>query len=123
MFAVENIPSGTKIWEYKEGFDLVFMPDDLLKLPSWQAQYLEKYCFMFEQNLFFCVDDARYMNHSETPNAIDRIDGTYAIRDIKAGEEITCDYHKMGFTEEDLAFNTGWMYHEPKHDDKASNIV
>ncbi len=123
MFAVEDIPSGTKIWEYKEGFDLVFFPGDLLKMPCWQAQYLEKYCFMFEQKLYFCVDDARYMNHADVPNCTDRIDGTYAIRDIKAGEEITCDYHKMGVTAEDMKFNVGWMCHEPEqeHPDKASN--
>ena len=39
-----------------------------------------------------CGDDARYTNHSGTPNTRCRDDHTYATRDIQPGEEITSDY-------------------------------
>lgn len=49
-----------------------------------------------------CGDDARYMNHSDNPNAtdkktlLDKILGREGIcvasRDIKIGEELTSDY-------------------------------
>ncbi|PKM07970.1 MAG: hypothetical protein CVV14_06225 [Gammaproteobacteria bacterium HGW-Gammaproteobacteria-4] len=38
------------------------------------------------------LDNARYMNHSDTPNLIE-VDGcNYTARDIAEGEELTCDY-------------------------------
>jgi SET domain-containing protein len=45
------------------------------------------------------------MNHSDGPNTYEKPDGTYAARDIEAGEELTCDYSNFGLTPEDLTFN------------------
>lgn len=44
-----------------------------------------------------CGDDARFFNHSEDPNCFDfysdeEQDLTAARRDIRTGEELTCDY-------------------------------
>lgn len=41
------------------------------------------------------VDAECYLNHSDTPNAINTHGQTISLRDIKAGEELTIDY---GFT-------------------------
>ena len=39
------------------------------------------------------IDNMRFMNHADKPNCIDSKDGTtIAIKDIKKGEELTCDY-------------------------------
>ncbi len=48
----------------------------------------------------FCGDDARYFNHSDTPNtrgeeSEDGYGETYALRDIEAGEELTGDYNEF----------------------------
>ena len=40
---------------------------------------------------------------------VDRPEGTFTARPIKAGEELVCDYAGMGHTEKDIAFNTGWF--------------
>jgi hypothetical protein len=47
-----------------------------------------------------CCDDARFINHSATPNLIsDRGHDPYGVdlaaRDIEAGEELTIDYHDI----------------------------
>ena len=47
-----------------------------------------------------CADDARFMNHSDRPNTHSGTDErgyvtTIASRDIRAGEEITCDYYEF----------------------------
>jgi hypothetical protein len=47
----------------------------------------------------YCSDNAKYFNHSETPNIKDSPAGQFsvAIRDIKAGEELTCNYNDFFF--------------------------
>ncbi len=42
---------------------------------------------------FGCMEVGWYLNHSKTPNAYHKNYEYYAIRDIKAGEEITIDYN------------------------------
>lgn len=41
-----------------------------------------------------------YLNHSKIPNAFHKDLDYYALRDIKAGEEITIDYNSLGEPEE-----------------------
>ena len=42
-----------------------------------------------------CGDNARFMNHSDTPNCDDVDDLTIALVDIAEGDEITCDYARF----------------------------
>ena len=49
------------------------------------------------KRIILCFDDARFVNHSDTPNvATDYAQDSYgldvALRDIAAGEELTMDY-------------------------------
>jgi len=49
------------------------------------------------RRFILCCDDARFINHSDTPNIVPEFDeGGYGIdvaaRDIAEGEEITADY-------------------------------
>ena len=55
------------------------------------------------RRIILCFDDARFINHSDTPNvatdyAQDRYGLDVALRDIAAGEELTMDY--AGFEEQ-----------------------
>lgn len=36
--------------------------------------------------------ELRFLNHAARPNAAFRVDRLFALRDIRPGEEITCDY-------------------------------
>jgi SET domain-containing protein len=52
------------------------------------------------QRIILCFDDARFVNHSDTPNiATDYAQDPYgldvALRDIEAGEEITMNYENF----------------------------
>jgi len=47
-----------------------------------------------------CADNAKHMNHSDSPNVVNGEDGdgvetNVAARDIEAGEELTCDYYSF----------------------------
>ena len=105
LFAAVDIPVGTKIWQFDDGFDIILDEKDFARMPDWQAKYFLKYCFKFQGRYFFCVDNARYMNHSAEPNTYESPEATWSSRDIKAREEIMCDYRRMGVTQEDLVHN------------------
>lgn len=44
---------------------------------------------------FGCMEVGWHLNHSKNPNAYHRAYEYYALRDIKAGEEITIDYNTL----------------------------
>ena len=44
---------------------------------------------------FGCMEVGWYLNHSKTPNTYHKNYEYYAIRDIKAGEEITINYNTL----------------------------
>jgi SET domain-containing protein len=95
LFAAEPIASGTVIWEYDPPFDITFRAEDLERLPAPARELVKKYAY-FDSEIgasVLCGDDARFMNHSPTPNTIEvRGTRTVAARAIAAGEEITCNY-------------------------------
>lgn len=105
IFTKELIKAHQRIWRYDQGYDLVLTPEQLQSMPIWQKKFFETYCYMNGGKLYYCVDNARFMNHSETPNCYEKPDGTYAAVDIEVGEELTCNYAAFGVTEEDMVFN------------------
>ena len=109
LFAAADMPADTQVWAYHQDFDKVLTEDKLEEMPEWQKDFFRRYCFSSGDLLYYCIDDARFMNHSEKPNLVDRPEGTFTARPIKAGEELVCDYAGMGHTEKDIAFNTGWF--------------
>ena len=96
VFAKRAVPRGTLVWKLDPRFDR------LIEVEVWEAQtgavksYLDRYAYPDRRDRNFIVfegDDARYMNHSDDPNCdISVPEETYALRDIAAGEELTCDY-------------------------------
>jgi uncharacterized protein len=100
LFADEFIPSGTPIWRLQQGFDLEAAPADLQVLPAQARETFLKYAYLRPSSNTYILgfDDARFFNHSDTPNtiSIDTPDGTVnadiAARDINKGEELTTDY-------------------------------
>ena len=105
LFTKEKILANTKIWQFDEKFDLILTIEQLKKLPEWKQTFFNTYCFMNNGLLYYCCDNARFMNHSENPNSYDLPDGTYALVDIEEGTELTCNYAGFGITSEDLEFN------------------
>jgi hypothetical protein len=96
VFAAEPIAKGTLVWQFDRRFDTVISKAELAAAPDHLREYLDRYTYEFHEDPGFVVldaDDGRYMNHSGAPN-VDLADPEIgvAVRDIAAGEELTCDY-------------------------------
>jgi SET domain-containing protein len=99
LFTEQFIPKDTIIWRFNPLFDLRFPEENLDTLPLEAREQVLKYSYRERSSRLYvlCGDDARFFNHSETPNCIDlesASDGniTKARVDITAGTELTCDY-------------------------------
>ena len=103
LFSDEFIPKGTWIWRFKKGFDIRVDEEypDSLKEPA--KSYFMKYAYQNPETLKYvlCSDDARFLNHSDTPNTHceedpeDEDTANVANRDIQTGEELTVDYREF----------------------------
>ena len=103
LFADEFIPKDTWIWRFKKGFDLRVNKNypETLKEPA--KSYFAKYAYQNTKTLNYvlCSDDARFFNHSNTPNTHcvedpdDEDTANVASRDIQIGEELTVDYREF----------------------------
>ena len=118
LFADEVIPKGTIIWKYHPELDRAYTDEDLKSFDEESTKFLITYCFKYSGKYYLCVDNARFMNHSENPSCVDVGDDsvtetdmgyTMTGRDIQVGEELTCDYSGFGSNhskESDNEFNT-----------------
>lgn len=94
IFAKGFIPKGTLIWT-RSYFDQAYKEAEIPWLSQREKMYLYKYGYQEEGEWILCCDESKYMNHSSTPNTLDNEKGTFARRDIQAGEEITCNYFEI----------------------------
>lgn len=99
LFAVEFIPRGTPVWKFEPGFDHDFSPAQFAALPPLAQQHTRWFCFVSQADghVILSGDHACFINHSLSPNTGARTSAaapvvTVALRDIAAGEEITCNY-------------------------------
>lgn len=99
IFAAAPIASGTAIWELSDDLDLLLTREQLARLPELQRTFIERYGYPHMNQPQLTVlefDNGRFMNHSAAPNTdFTRPDVGFAIRDIAAGEELTCDYSEF----------------------------
>lgn len=99
VFATERILAGAEVWRFSPGFDLDLDPSVVEDLPrhlqDWFAHF--GYVDFHLDRIIVCLDNARFINHSATPNlrsdySVDRYGPDFAARDIEAGEELTANY-------------------------------
>ncbi|MCB9837703.1 MAG: SET domain-containing protein [Phycisphaeraceae bacterium] len=93
VVATRDIPAGTITWA-QDKLDREFTPDEVESMGDPYREILDTYCF---RNPFgrwvLCWDHARFVNHSFRSNCITTAyNFEIAVRDIKAGEELTDDY-------------------------------
>ena len=103
VFAGQDIQKGTVTWKFEPGFDLSFSKEEVGDMPPLTQQFMKKYSVlsMVSGTYVLCNDDARFTNHSASPNLesiIVKGDAekiARANRDIRKGEELTIDYRTI----------------------------
>ncbi|TFH41496.1 MAG: SET domain-containing protein-lysine N-methyltransferase [Chrysiogenales bacterium] len=107
LFADQFIPKGTIIWKFNPLIDRVISRYDLASFSDIELHFLETYTYREGENLILCSDDAKYVNHSHTPNTdnFENEEGsvTVANTDINTGDEITSDYSHFADDSQDGA--------------------
>lgn len=106
VFSTVAIRKGDIVWAFDDRFDRLIPKVDIETSPEHLQAFFLRYCYDmpgFPDHLALDADEGRFMNHSGTPN-LDflSVDKGVALRDIPAGEELTCDYRE--FTTGDLVF-------------------
>jgi SET domain-containing protein len=98
LMAVEPVARGTPIYRLVAGFDRDLAPAEWAHWPEAARAHARHYGWVRrgDQHLVLSGDHACFMNHAADPNtgvppgAAPEV--TVALRDIAAGEELTCDY-------------------------------
>jgi uncharacterized protein len=100
VFATRDIPLGT-IVVVRDRFDTCLTREAFEALPDPLRESMETYLYHDRDGcLVLSWDHARYMNHSCCPNTMMtdyRLE--IAVRDIRAGEEITTEYGLLNIQE------------------------
>ena len=99
-FTDEKIQKGQVVWALDERLDLIIPASELSSFPEPAQAFLHMYGYAKMQQgqkvIVLCGDHGKHMNHSTTPNLIEGgadMELDIAVRDIEAGEELTCNYY------------------------------
>lgn len=116
LFAAEAVPKGTPVWRFEAGFDREFSPEVVASLPTGAREHLRWFGYISADTgrVVLSGDHSCFMNHSATPNTGAPAESpppftTVALRDLAAGEEITCDYSSF---DADTAWKLGLVPRE-----------
>lgn len=108
VFAKQDIPKGTLWWHARPGKDLILISREQFEVlrtsfvsPTSDGLLNSLYTYSYysadHEALVLILDNARYTNHSATPNSaeyeMEKEIGSIAVRDIRAGEEILENYN------------------------------
>jgi SET domain-containing protein len=97
VFAAHDIKTGTYLKLFhEENEPSVGMERKKKDVPKYFRQYcLDRGEMLWAPKDFGRMEIGWHLNHSKTPNAINRNYKYYAQRDILEGEEITIDYNSL----------------------------
>jgi SET domain-containing protein len=113
LFTHGPIGAGAVIWRFHPRVDWRVSIDELQRFPPRFRDCLQTYCYLETSGiLVFCSDNARFMNHAEEPNCDDAGNELIlALRDIRPGEELTCDYRQVR-----LVMDTSFVRRDAAHE-------
>lgn len=99
VFAAEPVARGNLMWNLNSKFDVFVHPHEMEGLPAHMQDFIARYSYPHLEMpgvVIVDTDNGRFMNHSLAPNTDFRIfDKGYALVDIAAGDELTCNYHEF----------------------------
>ena len=94
LFAAEPIERGALVWQFDQDVGRLITREMMIAVRGLTAAFICKYGYQLTDGSWVLpVDDARFMNHSVTPNLADVNQWMdVAAHDIQVGEELTCNY-------------------------------
>jgi len=97
LFAAENIPADSVVWQYNEHIDRIYSEELFLDIcrnaHSCAVPHLLNCSYKRGGRYFYLTDNARFINHAVLANIAFIDDFTeVALRGIRAGEEIMENY-------------------------------
>ncbi len=95
LFSTNAVKKGDVVWLYESALCKTFTVKEVEGLHPMAQAFIDKYGYIVpgSENIWeLDLDNSRFMNHSDDPNTEYPGHEGYALRDIAAGEEITCDY-------------------------------
>lgn len=98
VFTVNDIKKGDVVWKLDKHFVKYFTQEEVDEMGEIQKKYVHKYAHISagRENIWeMDIDNTRWMNHSEDPNIEFDDEKGWAIMDIKAGDEMTCNYQSF----------------------------
>jgi len=96
LFADEFISKGEIWWKDTPEYDKIITKEEYNSYDVLQREFFDKYDFIKKDGtMYMCVDNARFINHSDTPNTGNIGDDCLTLRDIQKDEELTCDYRTI----------------------------
>lgn len=97
VFAGEDIPDGTLVWEFHPLIDRLITEAEIHTLPLPVQEMVRKHAEFVESEAAFILsgDNDRFMNHSATPNIRDEGERMFSNTTIPKGTELTCDYRQV----------------------------
>lgn len=98
-FSSEYADKGSVVWRFDPIIDRRFTLQDIAYLPLEAQRFLHMYAYI-DPNYGPTLegDNTRFFNHSEDPSTIPLDFEMLAARDIKPGDELTCDYRACGLS-------------------------
>jgi SET domain-containing protein len=95
LFAGEMIPKGTLVWQNFTDSELILADELFVNLSPYMQDNFKHYGYhdKMTKEWKLPLDNSRFMNHSDQHNLIQDDKGnSLAMKDIRPGEELTCDY-------------------------------
>jgi SET domain-containing protein len=96
VFAARDISKDEIVWVFDAAVDIIIPDAEFERLSGKLKEFFEFYCYddkiLAPSGCIYCSDNGKFVNHSLDPNVIAIGHKQTALRDIKSGEEITCDY-------------------------------
>lgn len=112
-FSLEKVKKNQILWVFDPRIDTRFEVSEMDSLPDAMIEFLRIYGYQEIINglkvVTLCGDNAKYINHSGTPNGItspENYELEIAGMDIDIGDEITSNY--QGY---DLSFDRRFIRH------------
>jgi len=96
VFATRDIPRGTITW-VRDKLDQAFSAEQIRQMREPHQQILGRYGYIDRHGkMILCWDHGRFMNHSCEATCLSAgYDFEVAVRDVRAGEELTDDYSTL----------------------------